>query len=238
MVGRYKVTKEGEEMKIGMIAPINFLDKYCITDTQYCLPRLLVESREYRDFYIGRKKAGDFIILDCRRPSWRREPEDWNLVWMVLGYLKPSTIILPSYMFNVKETIKVTNTFKKDLKKLGITLAGCLEGTSHEEIGYCLTKMRKISEVIAIPSHIFNLWRGEEYEFPKIYIESHLNLEELDGLDGTLITSLPIRLGLEGRLLSDYLPSPPSLTFYEEEDNYPMITKKNVEEAIEYYKTY
>ena len=58
-------------MKIGIIAPINFLEKYCITDIQYVLPKLLVEESQYRTFYAERKRQGDTIILDCKDPHWK-----------------------------------------------------------------------------------------------------------------------------------------------------------------------
>jgi len=221
-------------MKVGIIAPIKFLNEYCITNIQYCLPSLLEDSKEYRDFYIGRKGKGDIIILDCRKPGWKRKPEDWNLVWTALEHLKPSIIILPSYMYNEKETSIVANSFKRDLRRLGVKLAGCLEGTSISEVKKCMRSLKDV-DMYAIPSHIYNICKKLDGK-PLIYIENHLALEELDGLDGILVTSLPVRLGLEGRLLSDYLPSPPSITFYEKEDKYPMITEKNVEEAVEHYE--
>lgn len=223
-------------MKVGIIAPISLLSKYCITPIQYCLPRLLVENKEYREFYLERKVKGNFIILDCKKLGWKRKPEDFKVIGKALTFFHPDTIVLPSVMYNWEGTIEIVNRFFKEFNKI-FTYAICLEGTSYEEVGKCLAELRKISPLVAIPSHIYKLWKGEEWEGNVIYIENHLNLDELDGLDGCLVTSLPVRLGLEGRLLSDYLPSPPSLTFYEEEDNYPMITKKNVEEALEHYKT-
>lgn len=222
-------------MQVGIIAPIKFLREYCITNIQYCLPSLLVENEEYKNFYKERKKAGDTIILDCKKPGWKKEPEDWDLVQWTLEYLKPSMIILPSHMYSSSRTIEIASEYKAALPKM--KLVGCLEGTSYEEVGKCLVELRKITSTIAIPSHLYNTWKGEKYEGPKIYIDNYLRIEELDKLDGILVTALPVRLGLQGRLLSNYLPSPPSLTFYEVEDKYPMITKKNVEEVINYYET-
>ena len=214
-------------MKIGIVAPVKFLERYCITDIQYCLPGLLVGEKTYRDFYIKRKKRGDTVILDCRRTSWRREPEDFDITKESLKIIEPSMVIAPSYMFSAKATADIYRKFRKVFKLEAI---GCLEGTSEEEIGGFL------NDKVAIPSHMYRYALKKDWGPHTIFIENHLTLGELDGRDGILVTSLPVRLGLQGRLLSDYLPSPPSLTFYEEEDPYPMITAKNVQETIEYYK--
>ena len=216
-------------MKVGIITPVRFLERYCITDIQYCLPRLLVESMEYRNFYIRRQKEDNTLILDCRRPTWRRQPEDFSVVKEALKVIEPSVIIAPSYMFDSKASMGIYRAFMETFKSDKVVR--CLEEASEEEVD---TYPRNIS--IAIPSHMFRYALKEPWGPQAVYIENHLSLGELDGLDGILVTSLPIRLGLQGRLLSNCLPSPPSLTFYEEEDPYPMITMKNVQETIEYYK--
>ncbi len=50
-------------MRVGIIAPISMLNEYCTTDIQYCLPRLLVENKIYRDFYKKRKKQKLLLSL-------------------------------------------------------------------------------------------------------------------------------------------------------------------------------
>jgi hypothetical protein len=221
-------------LKIGIVAPTKFLSKYCITDIQYCLPKLLQEDKRYRNFYLRRKEKGDLIILDCVKPGWKRQPEYFSLIEEAIRLLGNPLVILPSYMYNLSKTLEV---IKESLKRLQPGyIASCLEGASIEEVITCLAKVEKFSNCIAIPSHLYKIYKGEGYKNSIIYIDNHLNLEELDNLDGTLVTSLPVRLGLEGRLLSNHLPSPPSLNFYEDIDEYPMITEKNVKEAIEFYK--
>jgi len=216
-------------MKVGIIAPIRFLDKYCISDIQYCLPKLLVGYKAYRDFYIGKQEKGNIIIMDCRKPSWRREPEDFGIIREALKVINPSIIIAPSYMFNAKASMDIYKEFKRTFKSDKIIR--CLEGTSEEEIE------REAKEPsTAVPSHMYRHALKRRKGLLTVFIENHLNLEELYGLDGILVTSLPIRLGLQGRLLSNYLPSPDSLTFYEEKDTYPTITAKNIQETIEYYR--
>jgi hypothetical protein len=218
-------------MKIGIISPIKFLDKYCITDVQYCLPRLLVDYESYWKFYKGRKKEGDTTILDCRKPSWRREPESFRTIELALGMLKPDIIIAPSYMFNKDASKEIHKKFVEEFVGFKNIIVKCLEGSSEQDI-----EVPPRSKSVAIPSHMFRYLNSIKLPTNTIFIENHINLEELGKRKGILVTSLPVKLGLLGRLMSDYRPSPNSLTFEEKEDDYPKITLKNIKDTIEFYK--
>jgi len=215
-------------MKVGIIAPINFLDKYCITNIQYVLPRLLVEESKYRNFYLDRKSKRNTVILDCKVPGWKREPEDFNLVKKALELITPEIIIAPSHMFNAKLSKEIHKKFLKEFPAEKTKTVRCIEGTSESDLR-C-----KKGDLIAVPSHMFRFLG--KLPVNSLYIENHLDPKELEDKKGILVTSLPVRLGLQGRLLSDYKPAPESLTFYEEEDLYPKITLRNIEEIIEHYQ--
>lgn len=216
-------------MKVGIIAPIKFLGKYCITNIQYCLPDLICGNKEYREFYVGRERIGDAIILDCRKPTWKREPADFDIVKKALSVIRPTIMVSPSYMFNTQATINIFKEFKKRFRFNNII--GCLESTSKD-------KIKELGKVpVGVPSHMYRYALEYKWHPNTIFIENNLHLEELDNREGILVTSLPIKLGLQGRLLSDYLPSPPSLTYYEVEDKYPKITMQNIKETIEHYRT-
>lgn len=218
-------------MKIGIIAPIKFLEEFCITDIQYYLPTLIVENKKYRDFCVRKLREKNTVIMDMKKIGWKREPEDPSIIDKALNLLIPSIIILPSYMFNTQKTTGILDSFKFR----NITTYGCLEGTNMKEVQSCIEEFKDL-DGYAIPSHMYGICTSVPQDKPIIYIENHLSIDELKAEKGILVTSLPIRLGLEGRLLSDYRPSPPSLTFYEEENKYPSITKKNIEEIIGFYK--
>ena len=215
-------------MKVGIIAPINFLETYCITDTQYVLPRLLVEESRYRDFYIERKERGDTIILDCKVPHWKRKPEESDIIEKALGMLPPDIIIAPSHMFNARLSKEAFKKFLKELPFNKTRIIKCVEGTSEKDLKYSKDSF------VAIPSHMFRFL--DNLPTNALYIDNHLDPDELNGREGILVTSLPVRLGLQGRLLTDFKPAPESLTFYEEEDLYPKITLGNVKDLIETYK--
>jgi len=219
-------------MRVGIIAPTSMLGDYCKTPIQYCLPSLLVENEAYRHFYLGKRSLGNFtIILDCRKPGWKREPEDFRVVIDSLKILHPDFIVAPSHMFKAKESSYIYEEFRRDLPLFNKRIIRCLEGTSKEEIG-TFPK----SSTIAVPSHMYRYIEDIKLPSCVIYIENHLNVEELNGRKGILVTSLPVRLGLQGRLISDYRPSPNSLTFNETENLYPKVVMRNITETLEFYE--
>ena len=143
-------------MKVGIISPTKFLDKYCTTDIQYVLPKLYLEDEKYRQFYQSRREKGDNTIVDCKGLGWKREPEeDWICLSTILD-LSPQVVILPSYMYDYKKTLEIAKNYTSKLSYPRGKLVGCLEGTNFKEVGKCLTALRKISSTIAIPSHIYN----------------------------------------------------------------------------------
>lgn len=219
-------------MEVGIIAPISMLEKYCKTRIQYFLPRLLEESQEYKKFYQNLPE-GTIKIMDCRKPTWKREPEDLDLCKKGLSF-DPDYVILPSVTFDSGKTIKVAREYSRELKYSKNKLITCVEGTTKKEVLGCARELKGFSG-FAIPSHLYGICKKVSSRLT-IYIENHLRYEELEGLDGILVTSFPVRLGLQGRLLSNYPPSPPSINFYEEENKYSILVEKNIEEFIKYYE--
>lgn len=217
-------------MQVGIIAPPKLL-KYCTTKTQYVIPSLFYGNKVYKDFYLAKKKEKCYIILDIRKISWKRSPEaDLDVVEDTIKELNPNAIILPSFMFEIKRTMEYIENYK--IKSSG-KLFGCLEGTNLDEV----LKLRGYYEEIGvnsfvIPSHIYNACTKVDCKGILIYLENHRRIEELEGCKGILVTSLPVRLGLQGRLLSDFSPSPPNLTFSEEEDRFPKIIERNIRELV------
>ncbi len=219
-------------MEVGIIAPTEFLEEFCTTKVQYCLPQLLIDNPKYRQFYIRKEQERNLIILDCVKPGWKRVPEDFEVIEKALYLFTDAIVILPSYSFNYKKTIELITKNRKRINSWGLPTAGCLEGSTKEEIKICLRKLNTTR--YAIPSYLRPTLKKTTIK-NSIFLDSHSCLEELDGLDGILVTSLPVRLGLEGRLISDTMPTPPSLDYSIKDTKYLDLIKKNIEETIRYY---
>lgn len=224
-------------MDVGFISPIGMLDKYSLGEVQYCLPSLFLASKKYKDFYLGEKAKKNEVILDCKRLGWKRTPEQFDVIQEVIFELQPDYVIAPSWMFNIEKTLSIFQEFMDEIVLGHSHEIACLEGTNIKEVLELEKKLRGNS--FAIPSHIYNtVLTSKEMDWTKeyIFIENHRSCDELFGKKGILLTSLPLRLGLEGRLLSNYLPAPPSLDFHAEKDPYPMIINSNIKEALKIYR--
>lgn len=222
-------------MKVGIIAPTKMLTKCCsLSNIQYCIPSILLSDPKYFKYYSAKCRDSNLTILDSKKLGWKRAPEDFSLIEEAMDSLGTPLVILPSKMFDPKASAHLALDFISYANPK--VVAGCLEGTTTEEVLLCKEMYETVGiSTFAIPSHIYSLYKGEDIEGPnKIYIENHARIEELTGLSGVLVTSLPVRLGLDGRLVSDPLPSPPSLTFKEEE-KFPEIVRRNILETLEFY---
>jgi hypothetical protein len=218
-------------MEIGFITPVA-MTEYSVTKIHYCLPSFILSSESYRDFF--KSKREDTVIMDIRQPGWNRKPEDLDTFYKALEVFTPSLIILPSYAFSKKKTLDLLPKYLKDLPLTN--LVACLEGTTFEEVKAYAEGVKALGVTrFAVPSHLYRLYRGKGLK-NGIFIDNHLTVMELVSRDGILVTSLPVRLGLQGRLLQDFTPSPPSLTFTETEDVYPMVIKRNIEDTLKIYK--
>ena len=220
-------------MEISIIAPIKMLD-FCCTRTHYVLPSLLLESEEYLDFYIEKQKLGHTIVMDCTKIGWKREPELLETTIKATQELSPEEVILPSLMYNLIKTKEVVSEYLDTYWKEGFSLVGCLEGTSLSELEECRDNLVDLGiKNWALPAHCYRF--SKKIENISYYIDNWESPSELKDKKGVLFTSLPVRLGLQGRLLSNYKPTPPLLTFKEDSTQFGEVIRKNIEEMIEYY---
>jgi len=221
-------------MRVGIVAPIACLKKYCTTRIQYCIPDLL-KVPEYSKFYKSRQEKMDLIILDFRdlilprRPS-REDTHESNI----------DIVISPSYAFKKNKTLEVFRDFFHRELRTNSEICGCIEGATLEEAQVCIKELEssKIS-YLALPSHMQLVFKGERpsTSLPIIFLDNRTSPYECKGrLGDILITSLPVRLGLLGRLNNDSLPSPDSLDFFTKENLYPTVIEKNIEDTLEYYE--
>ena len=225
-------------MDIGIIAPIKFLNRYCITRIQYCLPELLLDSKEYFDFYSSCLVGEERVILDCRTMDPIKKPISQSILKEVLEKFKPTLIIMPSNAYSLSKTLIIQEEFLnlnyihpwKSTRKL----IACLEGTNELEVlryqdfwtGYKL----------AIPSHMYIVTR-KMLKAPRGYfLENRNDPYEIPNGKGILLTSMPIRLGFEGRLNSLGPTTSSTLNFYLEEERFESVIEKNIEDLINHYK--
>jgi len=225
-------------MEIGIIAPIKFLNRYCITRIQYCLPELLVESKEYLNFYTSCLLSQEKVILDCRTTDPIRKPISSSLLKEALDKLKPTLIVMPSNAYSLSKTLTTQEEFLNldylQTWKESRSLIACLEGTNELEVLRFQDFWKGYK--IAIPSHMYIVTRKMLHGPRGYFIENRNDPYEIPNGSGILLTSMPIRLGLEGRLNSLGPTTSSTLNFYLEEERFESVIDKNIEDLINHYK--
>jgi len=82
-------------MEFCIISPIAGLERYSTLSKTHLLLPQLDKLPGYREFYLKRKEAGDFLILDN---GAYEGIEDWKLLVDCISIYKPQVVALPDYM--------------------------------------------------------------------------------------------------------------------------------------------
>lgn len=238
-------------MRVAIQAPISLLEDYCtLTDYQVCKPGLILESRTYRDFYIYRREQRDYIVLDCSDTEPRQSVPS-GLLLEATKILKPNLVVAPDYDVSSVKTVELTvaflQTFGEEVRSLGVKLLGMVQGANLEQCLFCYRNFSRLVDAVGLPRnievrigrakllkrirtgkpiHIFGIHGNPEVELDSLL---DLGRNNLFGVS----TSLPVRLGLQCRLLDEYTPEPPQLDYHNRRNPYPDFTKNNIEDFLE-----
>jgi hypothetical protein len=177
-------------------------------------------------------KSGKTVILEWSPVLPRGTDKSFNCITFrtLAEDLKPSLIVLPSKDYD----FKTTESF---LIKFGLSLCwsnfdqkkylGLLQGTTIAEIQECYSFYKGMGiETLGLASPleltcprktlVSILEPSEDIYFIEAYSDPLQELEDTD-IKG-FCSSYPVRLGLVGRTLMDWGPTPPKLDFYSTED--------------------
>ena len=84
-------------MKVSHEAPIPYMKEIRgMIDYDYCLPHLLDESKEYKNYFQESKEMGRYIIMDNSLHELGK-PYETERLWYWLQYFKPDEFIVPDY---------------------------------------------------------------------------------------------------------------------------------------------
>jgi len=238
-------------MKVAVPAPVSLLKEYgTLTNYHICNPSLVLESKEYLDFYRDRKKLGDFVILDST-DSMPRENLTPATLFELARTLEPNLVVAPDWDMNfvrtASQTVSFLRKYREELEKSGVGILGMVQGATMDQCLSCYKSFYKQVDAIGLPRsveiavgrvkflkriktkkpiHIFGIHSNPEEELDAIL---DLNRSNIIGVS----SDLPIRLGLRCRLLDELRPEPPLLDFYSNYNPFPDFTKKNIEDFID-----
>lgn len=230
-------------MKVAIVAPVKYLSEYCLlTDFQMCYADIYKKSSTYKKFYLDRKEKGDIVILDYTAKLPKKVPSEREYL-CVLSDLKPDYVVLPDIDFSVEKTITLA---KKYLDKIdsSIQLIANLQGQNADLVYKCYNSVRDYANVIGLPCSLEKIMERdilikdfgitkERCIFLEVYKNPRLEVSSLPNILG-IVTSYPVRLGLDLRSLSEYYPTPPSLDFLSEKNPMPELVLENVYNFLEY----
>jgi hypothetical protein len=224
-------------MKVAIVAPVNLLSKYCNTGIQLCYASLVLSNNEYSKFYKDRS-AKDTIIMDSS-PNVPRRPIPFTFIIEATHRVKPHFLVLPNFEYSAKKTLELSARFIKTYGNIGCKYIGMLQGHDFTSIMECYHGLKDICSAIGLPSScepIRNrnlLIRELGITKPVIFFDVYDNpIDELPTRNNIMCicTSLPVRLGFEGRDLGDFKGVAGELDFDSSGDS-PLIGKN-----IKHYK--
>lgn len=114
-------------MKFCIISPTAGLEKFSTLSTTH-LVLAHVEDTSYQDFYLKRREAGDFLILDNGAHE-KGKSIDMDWLRAMIDFYKPQVAVLPDVLDNPYQTLKQSlaflekYTFPSDLKWMFVVQA-------------------------------------------------------------------------------------------------------------------
>lgn len=239
-------------MNVALICPPALLKKYG-TKTRYhlALPDLCHQAR-YRDFYLDRARAGDWIILD------NGAAEDVAFgpkhLLTIADMIQANEVVVPDTLFEAEETIAQAMAFSRfarpEHESTGkeIRYVGVLQGRDLQDFMKCLLAYLELPALsyistIALPrlmNHENRYARIAMVEYirdQKIHLSKDIHclgstpnfLDEVKQLTMYPVrgidTSIPISLGLQGKDIRKVKHAVRLVDFFEVSRTNPMVDK-------------
>lgn len=246
-------------MKFAVICPIPLLRKYAVvSDYHMALTHLVLENREYADFYKERRKRGDYVILDNSLIEMG-SAMDMEKMLRAAEMINPNEVVLPDVFRCSGETIEAIDrclmSYGRELRHYK-TMA-VVQGQNMEEWLQCHDILSKYPEVscIGIPKvastfndaasgrygicTMLNMWNWHDpnkayhllgvWDNPYPEIDAISTYNWVRGVD----TVLPVLMGTMGiafNEVSGLLISRPQrpVDFHSDYDPFPDIVERNI----------
>jgi hypothetical protein len=131
-------------MKISHEVPICLLeDSLWFNDYQYCLPHLLDQSEEYRDFFIRAKQNGVYIIMDNSLHELGHAYDSKRLLYWI-NELKPDEFIVPDVWQNRQYSVKNAREWSKIELPEGVTKVAVIQAVDLFDAMVCYQDYRDL----------------------------------------------------------------------------------------------
>lgn len=133
-----------KKVKISHEVPFCLLEKSReFNDYDYCLPHLMDENEEYRNFFYESKKMGRYIVMDN---SLHELGEAYNTARLLLWIdeIKPNEFIVPDVWEDYAASIRNAKQWSKVQLPEGVTKVAVVQAKSIYEAGLCVQAYRDL----------------------------------------------------------------------------------------------
>jgi hypothetical protein len=221
MSGSYQYRK-GKKEAIPIV-PTLLLDKYCRKGTQLCYASVAQKDEQYLDFYSSLSREGIPVLLD-HSPKVPHAPVCPDLLVEMVGRIGPSMVVLPNMDLSPERTIALSEAFVSDHTELvgEVEFVGMLQGYDVKGIGGCYARLAGICDYVGLPASAEKVMARHAL-IQELHITGKVIYFEVyndptaeipwDGNTIGIVTSWPVRMGLDLRPLDQYRPTPKPLDF-------------------------
>ena len=130
--------------KISHEVPLCLLeDSLWFNDYQYCLPHLLDQSQEYKDFFIKAKENNVYIIMDNSLHELGHAYDSERLLYWI-NKLKPNEFIVPDVWQDMKGSINNAKEWSKIELPEGVTKVAVVQAMNLSEAMSCYQSYRDL----------------------------------------------------------------------------------------------
>ena len=124
-------------MKISHEVPIPYLKQSrAFNDYDYCLPHLLDENEEYKQYFQESKEMGRYIIMDNSLHELG-EPYNSARLWHWMNYFKPNEFIVPDYWQDKTATLVSAKSWLQREYPEGTTPVAVVQANNQSEAHTC-----------------------------------------------------------------------------------------------------
>ena len=124
-------------MKVSHEVPIPYLEKSRdFNDYDYCLPHLLDQSKEYRDFFYESKKRGRYIIMDNSLHELGKAYDSKRLRYWV-NELEPNEFIVPDVWEDKTQTLVSAKFWSQIILPEDVEKVAVVQAKSYSEAREC-----------------------------------------------------------------------------------------------------
>ncbi|MDC6464812.1 hypothetical protein PQZ39_00110 [bacterium] len=117
--------------------------QYEFNDYLYCLPHLLDQDDDYRDFFLEAAVNGDYIVMDNSLHELGEAYDHKRLLYWV-NEIKPDEFIVPDVWMNATQTLVQAKHWRQFTYPDQTTLVAVVQGENESDALMCYTNLKDL----------------------------------------------------------------------------------------------